>query len=122
MYRVMDAMERAYITYYDSMNNGYNLTSGGQIRQCYSEESRKKMSLAKKGKHLVNGGTFKKGHKPSQANIESVQASLGHKTVVYDSNNNIVGTYICERECARQLGIGKDIPRTHKISGKPYKG
>lgn len=46
--------EKYYIKFYNSNNSnyGYNLTSGGEKQKIYSDSSKKKMSLAKKGKPL----------------------------------------------------------------------
>jgi group I intron endonuclease len=48
----LDEMEFHYIMSYDSYNNGYNMTFGGEgiIGHKHTEESKLKMSLAKKGK------------------------------------------------------------------------
>jgi hypothetical protein len=48
--------EIEYIKLYDSVNHGYNLTYGGQQDYCLSEETRKKMSLARMGKPPANKG------------------------------------------------------------------
>lgn len=48
---------------YDYPDNGYNLTSGGKCGRGFhhSEESKRKMSIAKKGKPLITKSSFKKG-------------------------------------------------------------
>lgn len=52
----LSELEIYFIKYYNSVvPNGYNCTYGGE-RPIYSEESRKKMSLAKKGKSPWNKG------------------------------------------------------------------
>lgn len=65
MKRCLDALETAYIKYYDSINKGYNIASGGMgtVGYHHTDDAKKKMSDAKKGKSLINGGSFKKGDK-----------------------------------------------------------
>lgn len=48
----LDNLERYYISYYDAMNpiKGYNKEDGGGLNKHLSEEIRKKMSEARKGK------------------------------------------------------------------------
>lgn len=67
----LDDLEILYIAKYhtyvhDYPNEGYNLTKGGSnnIGFRHSDEAKKKMSKAKKGKHFTNDGSFKKGHIP----------------------------------------------------------
>jgi len=54
----LDDLEKYYITYYDSMNptKGYNKESGGNLNKHLSEETRKKLSEANKGKNNPNWG------------------------------------------------------------------
>lgn len=52
----LDELEKHYIQVYDSYKNGYNCTMGGDGMSEPSEETRKKMSDAKKGKHPHNYG------------------------------------------------------------------
>ena len=47
----LDELEIYYIKFYDSINNGYNCSPGGSFGK-HSLESKAKMSLAHKGKHL----------------------------------------------------------------------
>lgn len=56
----LNKLEMYYIEKYDSFNNGYNSTKGGegQVGRVVSEESRRKMSLSHLGQIPVNkGGT-----------------------------------------------------------------
>lgn len=50
---LLDVMEQNLTEYYDTMNpeKGYNQTSGGKKGFKQAEETRKKISEAKKGKH-----------------------------------------------------------------------
>jgi len=47
----MNVFEQYYILYYDSMNNGYNLTSGG-LNWIRTKETRRKLSLANSHRKL----------------------------------------------------------------------
>lgn len=48
---ILNEMEKFYIKYYNSIESGYNLTGGGEgFRKRHSEESKRKMSLAQKGR------------------------------------------------------------------------
>ena len=47
----LDERERYYIELYDTINNGYNCESGGNENKIVSDESKQKMSEAKKGKY-----------------------------------------------------------------------
>lgn len=57
-----DERERYYIKLYDSINNGYNLASGGKKNYIANEESKKMLSNAKKGLHSSPTTEFKKGN------------------------------------------------------------
>lgn len=52
----LNRLETHYINLYDSYNNGYNCTMGGDGLYNPSEETRRKMSEAKKGKSPHNKG------------------------------------------------------------------
>lgn len=47
---ILDERESYWITFYNTMIEGYNLTSGGESAKECSKETKEKMSLAKKGK------------------------------------------------------------------------
>lgn len=65
VHRCLDAMESAFIMFYDSTNIGYNVTNGGRGNNCeVTEETRRKLSLASKGKHYSPKTEFKKNHIP----------------------------------------------------------
>lgn len=46
----LEARERHWIVVFDTFNNGYNLTGGGEYNKEYSAETRKRMSEAQTGK------------------------------------------------------------------------
>ena len=47
----LNMMETDWIEYYDSFYSGYNMTTGGDTNVIISEETRKRLSEARKGKH-----------------------------------------------------------------------
>ena len=49
----LDEREEYYISLYNTINNGYNCESGGHENKIVSDESKHKMSEAKKGNHLT---------------------------------------------------------------------
>lgn len=67
-------MEMSLINLYNSIDNGYNITKGGEGGHgiVVSEEERKRRSKKFKGKHLSPNTEFKKGHIHS----EEVKAKL----------------------------------------------
>lgn len=113
----LNEQEEYYITYYNSINSGYNLKSGG-LNNLYSKKSREKMSNSAKGKkvssetrkklsdatkgekHWNYGGRCSEEHKKilSKANrgykhtpeaIEKIrQASIGRKCGDRSGKNN----------------------------------
>ena len=95
-------LETKYINYYDSYNNGYNCNLGGcghlhipeelrkkigdaQKGKIISEESRAKMSAAKKGDSscAINfGGYTQKGSKNPKAKSYLIQTPNGDKVII----------------------------------------
>lgn len=75
----VDEREKYWIQYYDSINNGYNLVSGGNKNKIFSQDSREKMRQAKLGKYNgQNNPMYGKHHseetkeKIRQANSKAV--------------------------------------------------
>jgi group I intron endonuclease len=68
----LDNYERFYIKLFSCLDFGYNLESGGNLNKTISETSRKKMSIAKKGKPSLH-----KGRKASED--LKLKLSLAHK-------------------------------------------
>jgi len=52
----LDELEIFYIDYFDTFNNGYNLTTGGEgsLGRVTTEETKRKISEGNKGKRAVN--------------------------------------------------------------------
>lgn len=97
----LDAAEIATIAKYDSFNNGYNCTSGGHGGSKFSEETKKKMSKAKKGK------------KPSKAARKKM--SEARKGKHWYTNNELDGLYF-EGEQPEGWLPGQSISRRAAIS------
>lgn len=101
-YKAIDNSEIYFITNFDSLNNGYNLTSGGGgVRDyVYTDEVKLKMSNGKKGKISNNKGKIwseERYSKPCGCN--------GQKINTYDIDNNLVKQYDSFTEAAEDLNI-----------------
>ena len=76
--KTMYNREQYYIAFYDSMNNGYNMTTGG-INCIYSKETKKKISKSNIGeKGYWYGKKFSKEHKRKMSD-----AKRGEKHPLY---------------------------------------
>lgn len=126
----LDSLESKFITEYDSFNNGYNSTPGGHSYRgkivsedfreyCrnreYSEETRKKMSIAAHNKQ-VSEETREKcrqnalkrdfGHytnKNLTKRKESIRKALAKPVIQLDKEGNIVHEYPTVKEAARYI-------------------
>jgi len=64
----LNKKEIKYIKEYNTLApNGYNLTTGGEGGFLRTEETKRKISISKKGKKLVHSATWKKGQRISIA-------------------------------------------------------
>lgn len=143
--------EQELIAKYNSMNReyGYNSTSGGDIfvmneetkqkisqslmgnknglgHPC-SEEKKKKISEAQKGKHLTEehkqklSEAAKKRHTPCSEQAKENIRKASHKKPVYCEELNKVFESV--QECSRQLGIpATNISKLCNGRGKTLKG
>ena len=109
----LDVMERHYIKEYDTMNNdlGYNLTSGGEGGNQFSEESRKLISDLKQAwwdSHPEEKERMSKQHKGKKLSQEAKDLMI--KNMPHRKEIMIEGkSYISIREAARQLGISRQV-------------
>lgn len=95
-------LERDYIKKYDTINNGYNMQSGGFknfIGPKHSEETKNKMSRIKKGKHCSPKTEFKKGVRSEHTKSIMTPVLCVETGIVYD----------CQLEAERILGISHHI-------------
>lgn len=122
----LDTKEQYFISYYSCMSPfGYNLTSGGNTKKTYSEETRKKLSLAKKGKKCLKKSLSMLGHKDSLLTREKKARSLGTIPflVIRKIDNTIVGKFSCQGICAEQLNLDYTcISRCLKKERQSHKG
>jgi len=119
-------LEKYYIKKYDSYNNGYNMTKGGQATEGFfpSKKTREKMRLARLGKkpwnykkklsreHKDKLSAAKNGYVPWNTNIKyskEVRNNIAKKRdgryfTVY-KNDEIVAVYCNQALCAEELNI-----------------
>lgn len=113
-------MEMALIALYDSINNGYNITKGGEgyIGYTPSEEIRQKQSLLRKGKRYSPSTEFKKGHtftsdalkKMSEAKKGKPSWNKGKKGFNAGEKN------VMKRPDVREKFKGKNNPTARKVN------
>lgn len=78
----VDERERYYIAFFDSVNNGYNLESGGCANKTVSDETKQKISQSGKGHIGYNKGkpAWNKGLKtPNDVRLKLSEAHKGQK-------------------------------------------
>jgi len=128
----IEALERYYIQFFDTLKNGYNSTSGGEIRKEYSKEARKKMSDAHKGQ-----SSWSKGRKlpplsaEHRAKLKILAAENRQVNMMAQKNRKQVlcietgVIYHSLREASKELGINRAclsrvIRGIHKSAGGGY--
>lgn len=129
----LHALEEVVIMYHGSFEyEGYNATSGGESGE-KSEETRRKLSKAHKGKilseeHRRKLGESSKGNQYNLGRKHSAEICLinaiskGAKPFRVYKNGALLGEWINQRECARELGLYQTaisrclngIQKTHK--------
>lgn len=118
----VDYWESFYISKYDSMNNGYNLNSGGNKYKIFSEETKQKISKSNKGKKRSKEAIEKSrraniGKIKSQETREKLrQANLGkHPSEASKEKNRIahLGKKLSfeTREKLRQSHLKNPVPQ-----------
>jgi group I intron endonuclease len=112
----MDEMEFHYIKQHDSLNNGYNLTFGGEgsVGWCPSPETRQKISKTKKGKLIGSKNPFydKKHSEQAKQKMSSPRPSVSGK------NHYLYGKHLSQ-ETKDKIGAaskGRNIGRKHTSS------
>jgi group I intron endonuclease len=109
----LKVMEPYFIKLYDSFNNGYNMTIGGEGCFGYKHTKETKKLLSEKSKLLVGdkNGFYNKKHtketidKNREKNIEVLTKLRGKKILQYDLEGNLVALYDSVRGAARKIGI-----------------
>ena len=114
------SLEETYIDYYNSYENGYNMTKGGEgwlggsVEDYMSEEAiiekRRKSSKTKTGvKHskphceAISKGL--RGRKRSEEEKKAIAKGCYKRPVIAYLNDKEVGKYKSIRECTRELGL-----------------
>lgn len=100
---LLDKLERDYITKYDSYNNGYNQTLGGDagiLGYKFTEEQLK--AHVERGKRISEDGRY--------------------KVIVYDKQENIYHEFINLTEAAEKLNLNRGGLRAAKSNHRLYQG
>ena len=88
---ILNKLEIKYIEEYNSINNGYNLTKGGNS-ELPSKETRLKMSISAKNmtqEHKNNISKSKMGHSVSEETRQKLSKINKGKTLTEEHKNNI---------------------------------
>ena len=126
----LDEREKYYIALYDTINNGYNCESGGNENKIVSDESKQKMSEAKKGNHLTKEHKRKMSEAKKDENNpmwgkhfteEQKRKMSDKKKGLYDGakhpraypivqltlDGEFIKEFGCAKEAANELGINR---------------
>ena len=123
----LDERERYYINLYDTMNNGYNCESGGNENKIVSDESKQKLSEAKKGKYCGEnnpmwGKHFTEEQKRKMSDkkkglYDGAKHPRAYPIVQLTLDGEFIKEYGCAKEAENELGINhRGIGRC--VSGK----
>lgn len=111
-------LEEAEQVYLDELKPEYNirLTAGSNLGAKMSDETRVKMSAAKKGKP-----SHRKGQKLSDETRERMRLSNSNaKTVyMYSSDDVLLQTFVSMSECSREMGFTRDEIRRSMLTRFP---
>ena len=112
----MDEMEFHYIMQYNSLNNGYNLTLGGEGSSGWhpSAETRQKISMSKKGKRVGQENSFygKKHTEKTKRKMRGKRASISGE------NHYLYGKHLSQKT-KNKIGVsskGRNVGRKHTSS------
>ena len=126
----LDEREEYYISLYNTMRKGYNCESGGHENKIMSDESKQKMSEAKKGNHLTEEQKRKMSEARKGENNpmwgkhfteEQKRKMSDKKKGLYDGakhpraypivqltlDGEFIKEYECAKEAANELGINR---------------
>lgn len=137
----LDALEVYYIGFYDSYNNGYNCTIGGEstLGYTHTNETRIKLSEVRKGNKLSTDtkdkisnklkgrklseewknkiGASLKGKTKSQGHITKMSLSKSRGIIQYDCDGTYLNEYVTIKEASANTKIS--ISAIYKcLSGK----
>ena len=93
----LNVKEKVYIQLYDSFENGYNETLGGEGKEgcCHSEETKTKISEANKGKHKGENHYMYGKHLSEEHKIKISEAKKGK--YVGENNPSAKAVYCYEK-------------------------
>ena len=102
----LDELEKIYIGLYNSYNDGYNMNDGGGGKVAHSEETKKKMSYAQKGRIIseehrkklsdaAKGRTLSAETKKKMSDAQTLRWINERQNVV---NENIAAMYTLDKE------------------------
>ena len=106
--RLLNELEMAFIVFYDSFNNGYNLTHGGDSNIQTNETKRKisvansnpsKETLDKRRKSLFLSTRF------SEDSIRRIEAAKTRRVAKLDINGDIIEEFNSINEAALSVGV-----------------
>lgn len=104
----------------DSMDFGYNVTSGGMGSSGYSrsDETKKKLSKSLKGNPKLMGRTpWNSGKQFSEEVKTKISKTLGSVLVLVFKDNQLIGEWVNLNQCAQELGLHRGNI-THCLKGK----
>ena len=84
----LNECERYYIELYDTINNGYNCESGGNENKIVSDESKQKMSEAKKGKYCGENSPLYGKHLTEEHKSKLSKAKKGENNPMYGKHRD----------------------------------
>ena len=118
----LNIKEKVYIQLYDSFENGYNETLGGEGVEgfSHSEETRQKISEAKKGENIGKNNPFYGGHHSEEAKQKISEARKGkhlseeHKQKISEVKK---GKHLSEetRQKMSKVRKGENNPRAKAV-------
>ena len=84
----LDEREEYYISLYNTINNGYNCESGGHENKIVSDETKDKMSDAKKGKYCGENSPLYGKHLTDEHKRKISEARKGEKHPMYGKHRD----------------------------------
>ena len=84
----LDEREEYYISLYNTINNGYNCESGGHENKIVSDETKDKMSDAKKGKYCGENSPLYGKHLTEEHKSKLSKAKKGENNPMYGKHRD----------------------------------
>jgi len=113
-----DYWEQHYIAKFNCISpNGYNLTSGGEYRKEYSEETRKKISLAHKGRKQSPEQIAKRVAK-NTGKVRSSEVNDKHRDIMRGENNPMFGRRLTDEQKQYLSSVSKGKPKSEETRAR----